>query len=269
MKAKTIFLIFLTFLMLGCTSEDETNNNDENPTTQNPSNENYSADGITREFSLEGIYITREDIKTDNPTVDRLIRSSVNYYYNNNLVSQDAVFVSVAGQVMNQDKDVFDLPHVTNFGYNVVTFIYGDEITNSQLTPNAILRRIESVVYSTAPGNQGTDINGQNVSKLTNGKFKIIANSTTEVLGINSQSDKVEEVTYTVSPNDFPRLQDGVLSGLNVNAPAVLIDVFNPTAAVQDIPIFIIELSNANPNLPDSNPDLTGQQMYFTRFLNN
>ncbi len=248
MKAKTIFLIFLTLFMLGCTSEDETNNNDENPITQNPSNTLYTQDVVSKDFSLEGIYIvgpTRDRLRTDNPSIGSLPRNTKDYFSNAGAINVDATAIIVTGQIMNPEKDVFNLQVPGNFDFGTYSFTYKPEDMPVGAIPNAILHKIETVTWS-PNGVQGQDINGQTIIDLDTGKFEITTDQE-GVLGFTSTNEPVLSITFTVRPNDFPRNEDGMATGNGgVNGPEIRNELFNITDGNLETPIYIFEITDGN-----------------------
>lgn len=272
-KIKTLGLFaFLTFF--ACTTDDN------NPDIDNENSSTvYFEDVVNKEFKTEGIYFLagagNNSIKTDNPTVSNLPRSGKSFFSNlpnnGNPTSIDVntvPFILIAGQTSNENKDVMDIPNLSDFGYNILTMVRATDAPG--LLPNIRIEPLETLTFS-PNGIQGQDINLQTILDLDNGKFKITA-LVAGVLGFTSDGSTVQSVIYEITPpqgnNDaFPRTADGVITSKidpnlldDIQIQDLIQEVFNNGI----VEVCLFEIVDGNPNV-DSNPNISGQQATTTR----
>lgn len=231
-------------MLIGCSSEGT---DSETPTPDLIDDVDLSEDIVDKEFNTEGIYIDagiENAVKTDNSSVDQLPRSGKSAFEKLGINPTTTAFITVTGQKMNVNNDVFNIPKQEDFAYNTVTMVMVDD--GAGLPPNARIEVIEAVEVSPVP-NDGQDINLQGILNLDVGKFKIIALED-GVLGYTSNGASVNSVTYTVTPDLFFRNADGVLTiktddGL-VHTPTLMENLFSNGGD-----ICILETINSSPAL--------------------
>lgn len=258
MKTKTIFLIFLTLLMLGCTSEDETNNNDENPTTQNPSNEDYSHDVVDKSLIITDLYfltgINASRIQMDNkdanyPGTDRLPKlgkTTLSQHVGANPYS--AVCISISGQILPASGQTLDMDNDVNFGaeYVIITLIDPDNVPDDVM-PNARIERSIDLSYQ-PNGVQGQDAFGNGIVSIKSGQFKITA-LIDGVLGTTSTGENVNSVEFTYQANAYAlnyHADNAIVtknSGGTLNVPLLINQIFHQDA----IDVHIVETLNSSP----------------------
>lgn len=262
MKKKTFLILLSTFaLFMSCSDDDmtppdstceETSTCELDPT----GNATWEQDKVNKNLTLEGIYFigtNKNNIKTDNGPLfaqkDELIQTSTGkqHFYTHSAytakINTDAIFMVVAGQGVNANKDVFNIPEVTNFGYNAVLIVSAADAPG--LIPNAVIKPLQDIVVDT--GSVGTDQNSQSYLPLISGKFKIETLNGSNALWQTSDGSLVQSSTYTVDPSAFARNADGVLTvygeAQGFTATSQLNGVFNNN----DIEVCVLQIIDGNP----------------------
>ncbi len=193
--------------------DDNGNDNNNNPDSTNDSDSSLAEDVVDKNLDLEGLYFFAGDgpdaiAKTDNPSIDRVINYN---YVNEDLADQGfdittKPMFAVAGQVTNEEKDVFDFPEQEGYAWGIYNIVSVENAPN--LTPNARIEGIVDVTRQEVTG-QALDFNDQGLRQLVTGKFKITA-LVLGVLGYTSDGTPVNSVTFEVDMSKFPRNADGV-----------------------------------------------------------
>jgi hypothetical protein len=232
----------------------------------NDGSNNPPTEETNKTYVTEGLYFmgsNRDNIKTDNGSLssqrDKLIRGGASislnrdYFFTNPIyagkIDVDSPMFFIAGQDTGGDRNPFDIPLVSNFGYSIIGFFHPSSVNGFE--PNARIVPLQDVtaVFNNLGNDGNTD--PQTIVPLTAGRFRVeMLNSS--ALYETSTGDDNESITFFVNPNMFSRNADGVLtlSGETpgFSAQTSLEDLFNGNA----VDIHVVLVHDGNPNRPDA-----------------
>ena len=227
---------------------DNDNDNGNNTTSAITRWDVTNPEGFLESIGVIGL--NKDNIKTDNPSLDVMLRSGGKGYYLDDMndvyagkINMDAAFITVAVQNFNSNKDVYNIPSVpSDYSYKVIVFVPASDALG--LVPNAVIRGSQNVVLNIDGQQNDGNIPPQAIIPLTSGEFTIDVINNTHALWRTSSDEMVQSQLCTVSPEDFSRSADGVLvsTGEGLNAFSLIEDIFNQ----EEIEICILEVVSAN-----------------------
>ncbi len=279
-----VLLLFASSIAIACSSDSETSDSEvddtigqddgddkgnDNGTGNDNGNDNgnstdFSNDLVSKSLKFTDVYfyagedntIQMDNQGANNPGLDKLPKAGKSMLAADIGVDEKtAAFISVSGQIINDDEDVLDLPNGSNATYDdnfeatVITMIRPSDIPDG-VEPNARIEWISNFTFS-PNGQQGQDNFENSIGNIDSGSFKVISN--TGALGQTSTGEDVTDVTFTFDDSAFKNYfaDNAVIIQIDVdlNNETNVFDITDEIFLQNSADVYIVETVNLSPNM--------------------